>query len=206
MVVDGRLVAALAAARLRQCQPVGEVPPAGVVESYASVQGGAAGERGPLRRARVGECRARRAPLTAGAVEQVEQRVELSERRLELRRLAEGQLDVAAGQPEPALGQPPRQQIAGAQVSGRTQVDALVPGRGDGVEQRDGIGDVRVDADGDLEGAVADRRVGEPQLVSGTVLRGGLRGRRSGLHQAMTTASSGVASRSSQRDVTVGTP
>ena len=162
VVVEGRLEAAVSAAFHRDRQPDREPPPAGVVETDRGVECRPAGQRRARRRARIGERRPRRPVVAAGEVEQVEQLVELAERGLEPGGLAERQLEVAAGEAEPPLGQPRREQIAGAEISRRTEIDPDVSGRRHRVEQRYRIGNVRVDADRDLERAVADRSIGDP--------------------------------------------
>ena len=93
--------------------------------------------------------------------EQGEEGIELTQRLLHPLGFAERHLDVATGQAEPALGEASGERFAVAEVTERSEVDPGVPGAGDRVEQLQRLGDVRVDADGHLECAVADRRVGD---------------------------------------------
>ena len=59
--------------------------------------------------------------------------------------------------------------IAAAQVADRAEVDAGVTGRGDLAEHALAVGYVRVQADGQLEGPVADRSVRHRDRLPATV-------------------------------------
>ena len=65
-----------------------------------------------------------------------------------------------------------RELVALAEVAGRAEVGARVAGGADRLEDALGVGDGEVGADGHLEGAVGERRVGDPRVIAPPPTRG----------------------------------
>src|SRR5579884_1059864 len=168
--VEGRLIPPLAAAIREPIERRREALPVALVPAEAAFLLGHAGMRGTRRGPGVRDRRPRRGdtvPRRLAGVEDVEQGVE-AQQRVTLRvRIAEGHLEVAAGQRQPLLRQAAGQLGRGAEVAERPEVDAAVAGLGHRLQERDGIGNVRIDPDRHLKRAVAARRVGHRDAAGG---------------------------------------
>src|SRR5579872_7330592 len=160
LVVEGRLVAPLAAPGHRFLEVAGETPPLLGVEAERAVCRPLARARAPEVAAGVGKGRLRLETVLRGdRVEHVEQALEVFQDLRHLLRVAEGQLEKASGQAEAAAREIGGQLVAVAEVAERSEVDARVARARDLVEDLVGLGYVRHDPDGELESTVADRRV-----------------------------------------------
>src|SRR2546430_14780074 len=78
---------------------------------------------------------------------------------------SEAEGDVPADECEAVLLEPPAQIVAVAQVTGRAELGSLVACIRDRTEHAFGPGNVGQDANRDLEGAVAARRVCDPDIA-----------------------------------------
>ena len=159
--VERRLEAARGRDVLRAADTLAPALPARFVEAERWVLLAAARVRAAGGRATVAEdgVRARR----ARRCEQVERAGELREILFPVLRLAEADRAPAARQLEAVLLEPRAKLALVTEVPGRAELGSGVAGRRDFGEQVVRPGDVRVDADGDLERAVGERRVRDPE-------------------------------------------
>src|ERR1700694_575294 len=159
LVVESRLVAALAAARSRHFHSVRKALPALGVETEAVVLYRAAGRRA----ASIGSDGRQRGPwfvgLAAYRVKNVKKHVQRAHRGPHAVRVVEGQLEEAARQPKPAPPKISRQLGPFAEVPDRAKIDACIAGVGHLVQDHVAARDVGVDTDRELECPITDRRV-----------------------------------------------
>src|SRR2546426_1559885 len=99
--------------------------------------------------------------LPIHAVEDIEETTQLVQRGWHPIRFGERHRDVAAGEGKATAVKAIRQLAAMSEVARRPEVDAGVPGARNRIEPRQRIGDIRIDADRDLEGTEGDRRAGD---------------------------------------------
>ena len=98
---------------------------------------------------------------TLRAIEQIQQGGELGHRGFHAGRIREWQGHVAPRQVQPATPQVLAQVVFSAQVTNRSQVDAVVAVTLHRIEDADRVGDVGVDADRDFKGAEGDGSAGD---------------------------------------------
>src|SRR5882762_9182948 len=165
-VVEGRFVAAGAAARHRHLDAFREMLPLLGVETQRPVPVGLARLRAAKIAPRVGQggSRLESVALAADRVEDVEQRVQLAQDDRHLRRVVEWKLEETTRQREASPGQIPGQLFAVSEITKWAEVDALVPGLCDLVEYGTAVGYVRQDPDRQLERAIAHGCVGDHDL------------------------------------------
>src|SRR3989441_3005905 len=160
VVVQRRLIAALAATLGDLCNPFAEPPPARLVPTQAVIPSRRAGPAPPFGRAGVGQRWLRTRPGVGYRVEDVQQRLQTGHVCLEIVVAGERECQVAAGQPQVSFAKPGPELAATSEVAGRTEVDSGVPGAGDLVEHGQRPRHVGI-VEGDLERAVAARCVGD---------------------------------------------
>ncbi len=80
-------------------------------------------------------------------------------------RVRVGQFQVRTGQAQATLGELGAEVFGAAQVADRAEIDAGVTGGGHLVQDGVAVRNIRVESDGDLERAVADRRVRDDDSV-----------------------------------------
>jgi hypothetical protein len=163
LVVERGFVAAIAAAPDDDRETLTESSPARIVQAETAVVRCPPGTLPTRVTAGIRERRPGRrgVPVRSGLVERVEQLVERRHGALQRLRIGVRQLDVGADEPEAAAGQALTQLRATAEEPDRAEIDPGIARGRDLVQHVEGRRDVRVDPDGHLEGAVADRRVGE---------------------------------------------
>src|SRR5437870_2277327 len=130
VMVQRRLIAALAAALGDPRKAFAEPPPARVVPAQAVIPRGRAGPAPPFRRAGVGQRWLRTRPGVGYRVEDVQQRLQTGHVCLEIVVARERECQVAAGQAQVSFAKPGPELAATSEVAGRTEVDCGVPGCG----------------------------------------------------------------------------
>jgi len=162
VMVEGRLVPAPAAEVGGPVYAVGETGPACCIEHQRRIVMRAA--RRPPAGIGAGVCeggsRGNRG-LAIHSIEDIEETTEFVKRGWHPIRFGERHRDVAAGEVKATVVKAIRQFAATSEVARRSKVDAGIPGARNSIEHRQSIGDIRIDADRDLEGAEGDRRAGD---------------------------------------------
>ena len=175
LVMEGGFVPSIAAPSDHVAEADAEPLPGIGIEADAAVVDGSTGTRSTDLAAAVGERGpgGRPHPMRRDRVEDIEDGIERRQGATKGLVIRIRQLEVRAGQAELARGQALAQLRVAAEVAHGPKVDAGVAGRRHLVEDVDAVGHVRIDADGQLERAVADRGVGDddagPSLRSGRV-------------------------------------
>src|SRR5439155_19513391 len=151
----------------------------------------------------VGQRRSRlEAVFRSHGVEHIEQGTQLSQRSRHLCVVTEGQLEKSARQRKAAAGEVYRQVVSEAEIAQRPEIDPRVTGAGHLVEHGVPIRDAGQDAYGELEGAVADWRVGDDDVARfrhecslGAVAIAGAEGRARGVRLGCTATTAWQAAR-----------